>query len=251
MSRQTYTYKINKDKIRDNLLPRLKDEKDNVKSFSNYIFNKINPDRYPPFDPLEIIETLQGSHIDYYSVTAWGLVFDWIWDNHYSEDGFDSLLDHLGFESIYELYTKDKCWVYVNQIHEFENMNDLDHVYHGTYFLYTSDFFKHYLNYLLILLGKISVDAQYKGRRAYFSETELPLNDNDIDDILDEQTNQALIWIREDNEREDMIEGKESNYGRSRDRMHYYVAPEMFFHIKELQETLRHYDGNIFIYDSQ
>ena len=254
MSRQTYTYKINKGKIRDNLLPILKDEKNNVKSFSNYIFNKINPnrkqtnitwntDRYIPIELSKIIETLQGSHIDY-PATAWRLAFDWIWDTHFSEDEFDSFLDHLGFELIYELDTKDECWVYINQLCEFENMNGINY-YDLEYSLYPSDFFKRYLNYLLILLKKISVDVQYKGHRTYYSENELSLNDNDIDDILEEQTNQALMWIRKENE-EDV-----SDYRRSINRRHYYVAPEMFFQIKELQETLRHYDGNIFIHDSQ
>jgi len=238
MSRQTYTYKINRDKIRDNLLPRLEEEKNNLKSFST------------PIEPLKIIEALQNSHTDF-SVTAWRSALDWIFDNYCLEDEFDSSLDHLGFELSYELCTKDKCWVYVSQMAEFRDMNGFDYVYDGTYFLYPNDFFKRYLNYLLILLKKISLDAQYTGFRVLYSENEFCLNDNDIDDILDEQTNRALSWIRQENEREDMIAGKESNYGRSRDRMHYYVAPEMFFQIKELQETLRHYDGNIFIYDSQ
>lgn len=259
MSRQTYTYKINLDKIRNNLVPRLKDENDNVKSFSNYILNEVNPKRertnksWKPIEPLKIIETLQGNHIDF-SVTTWRLAFDWISDIHWSEDEFDSLLDHLGFELIYELCTKDKCWVYVNQIFEFEEMNGLDYVYDkydGTYSLYPSDFFKHYLNYLLILLKKISVDVQYKGHRTDYSEDELSLNNNDIDEVLDQQTNQALIWIRQENEEADLIEEKELNYWRPSNRKHYYVAPEMFFQIKELQEELRHYDGNIFIYDSQ
>lgn len=245
MGRETYTYKLNQKKVISNLIPALQDETLGSKSFFNYL--KEDKSRV---GLIETIWDLKYVH-SRVSVVQLGTVLNWIWkayDCEYISD-FEKVYDNFGFELIYELAQKDKCWVYGNQMAVFEDMNEATFNFdsYDGYYFYSYHDYKNYLDYLLLLLKKICSDKHYHNSEQ--EELELP-NDYTKTDVIDHQTNIELVNVRKENQEEDINIANDQNRYRDCTKSHYIVAYEMFYQILEVRELVKDYEGKILIFDN-
>jgi len=265
MGRETYTFKLNEQKISTTLADALQNEKSGGLSFFDYIVKENEGiSKYSSSKQLlnagEIISTLKKEPAKANALCL-GLAMNWLWELEqisykYTED-LVSIFARYGFEQIYELGQKDKCWVYLNQLSAYEDMNDVkEDTYDGQYYLWENDAYKDGLDYLLVLLSKVCLDKDYKIHLGYYRSEEYSkdelnfLTDYKKDERLIEQAESELIEIRTENEEEDLKEDADPNYRRPVTASHYLVASEMFSQIKEVQERIKDYTGKIFILDN-
>ncbi|MFC0512554.1 hypothetical protein ACFFGT_00015 [Mucilaginibacter angelicae] len=268
MGRETYTFRLNEQALSTTLADTLQNELRGNLSFFEYVLREneqlikygwkyINLQQY--LSAGEIITTFRSDPAKA-NVLYLGVAMDWLWESDMIEyssiDRFNSSFAKYGFEQIYELGQKDKCWVYLNQLYTYTDMNDLENkidTYDGHYYLWENDVYKDGLDYLLVLLNKVCLDKDYKFSDGnYYTEKTLNfLNDYKKDRRLIEQAELALIDIRAENEEADLKEEANPNYRRSYTNNHYGVAETMFSQIKEVQKSIKEYSGKIFILDSQ
>jgi len=175
--------------------------------------------------------------------------FDWLWDFFQigNNGGHTQIWSDYGYDLVYELDQKDKCWVYMNQLSSYEVYNgiiedDEKHSFYtsddtGNFHIYENVTYKSALRYLLMLLRKLWQDGPDNTYISYYTPQQLALTTDDFkDDRLEEQTEKELKRRREQSEEKDSYE--------------YNVADHMFFQIKELQQRVQDYEGKIFIWDS-
>jgi|GEM_PF-6122477 len=261
MGRETYTYKINEEKIRTTLFQALQNKEDFSISFSEYLVSESNTFKANFRDVSVMME------FDYIikcfqdveslpSVEHLAIAFDWIWEvNCLSDTGLEEeVYGKYGFEQIYEVGAKDRCWVYLNQMSEFSyhaDMEDEVASYEGHY-LHTNKVYKYSISYLITLLSLLclekSEDANYYGIHnieEFKKNTLIPFHMA----IAEKE----LVYIRENNEeakkKEEEAKKKEEYYRRTPDESHHIVAEQLLYEMLDIRKQIMDYDGWIFIYD--
>jgi hypothetical protein len=175
--------------------------------------------------------------------------FDWLWDFYQIGDngGHTQIWSDYGYDLVYELGQKDKCWVYMSQLvnyeyyigieDDYEKQSSYASDYTGNYHIYENSTYKNALTYLSILLRKLWQDGLESNYKSDYTYEELALTtDYTKDDWLEKQTDKQLQFIREQSENKKSYE--------------YNVAEHMFYQIKEVQQLVKDYEGAIFIWDS-
>jgi len=261
MSRQVYVFTVNPEKARKNLIKEIQNDTKYQTSFKDYIV-KYN------FGLLEFeksnYESITHKIVnDFYAINRYELaaIFYWFFndfntnlsdsENNYYEREIDfyNMLKELGIELVCELDQKDKCWVFMYQLGEYEALNKL-----GLYsdddnwkdYEMNNEQFKEYLDYLLLLLCKIEIEQDPENR-----EVQNLLNEFKANDKLHKMADYSLIEVREENEAENILESENPDHRRSYQRTYYEVAEMMIYFAKELQGKIKDYNGKILIIDSQ
>ncbi len=254
MGRETYTFTLNHQKLSTTLADKLEAELNGDRlPFGKYVeeedskLNDYHREMYNRTKPLtadEIIHVLR-TEPKRADILHLSIPFSWLWDFYHLGDTGDDVETWLnyGYEIIYELGQKDKCWVYVCQLGSYNFCNGINFgnenysCYDGDYHLYESSVYNDAIKYLLILLRKLWQDGPDSRYMSQYDPQKLALATDDIkDDKLEQQASQELKKLRERNPEKDSWE--------------YKVPETMFPQIKEVQQTLQTYEGKIFIWDN-
>ncbi len=257
MGRETYTFKLNHQKLSTTLADKLEAELHGRLPFVDYVakaeseltdYDRKIFNRTQPLTAEEIINVLRTDP-ERADLLHLSVPFDWLWMFYQLGDTGNDIETWLnyGYEIVYELGQKDKCWVYMNQLYKYESYNNIIFDWNkrsfystdsiGDYNLYKNSVYKDALNYLLLLLRKLWQDCPDSKYISSYSSQQLALITDDFkDDRLEQQTDQELQSQREQSEEKDSYE--------------YGVSETMFFHIKKVQQLVQDYDGKIFIWDS-
>jgi hypothetical protein len=265
MSRQTYTFKINEEKIRDTLCSALQNEEDFLPSFSEYLVNEEKTFKSNSHDVSDImrydyvVECFRNVEFPP-KVEHLAAAFDWIWevyDLSYN-DVQEDVWDKYGFELIYDVGAKDRCWVYLNQMYKFSVHADMEDeiTHYEAHYLYTNKVYKYSTSYLITLLSLLclenSQDVEHwknydvEEIKGFKKNTETPFYVN----IAEKE----LIYIRENNEiaKKKQEEGGSTGkgYRRDPDESHHGVAEHLLYEMLDIRKQIMNYDGWIFIHDS-
>jgi hypothetical protein len=258
MGRETYTFTLNHQKLSTTLADKLEAELHEGRlPFGDYVVKAESElddyhhkiyNRTQPLTAEEIINVLR-TEPERADILHLSVPFNWLWMFYQLGDTGDDIETWLnyGYEIVYELLQKDKCWVYKNQLYKYESYNNIifdrekrssystESI--GDYDLYDNLVYKNAMNYLLMLLRKLWQDGPNSQYISYYTPQQLALPTDDVrDNRLEEQTEKELQRQREHSEEKDSHE--------------YNVAETMFFQIKEVQQRVQDYDGKIFIWDS-
>jgi len=257
MGRETYTFTLNHQKLSTTLADKLEAEMHGEVPFGDYVakaeleLDEYVRERFNRIQPLtaeEIIHVLrtEPERADLLHLTV---PFDWLWDFFQigNNGGHTQIWSDYGYDLVYELRQKDKCWVYMHQLgnyeyyigieDDYEKQSSYASNYTGNYHIYENSTYKNALKYLLMLLRKLWQDGRYSKDMSHYTYEELALaTDHTKDDRLEKDTDKQLQILREQSENKQSHE--------------YNVADHMFFQIKEVQQLVQGYEGTIFIWDS-
>ncbi|MEN2413188.1 hypothetical protein [Flavobacterium mesophilum] len=265
MSRETYVFIIDSKKAKEKLIPEIENNTNYNITLKEFIedSNKRESIR----NQISYEKIIKKISTDFNEITTKELaeIFFWLlnleikvnhserkmfYDNEYD---FYNNLKELGIELVYEMAQKDRCWVFMYQLGQYESLNKLG--------LYSDDDdwqdyeisnlqFKEYLDYLLLLLSKIEIENQNP-----ITEVSAVLNTFSNNEKLNKHVDYSLEEIRNENKVEDEkkreIESQNLIYRGSYQCSYYYLAETMFEQISELKEKLKNYNGKILVIDSQ
>ncbi len=258
MGRETYTFKLNHQKLSTTLADKLEAElyggrlpfvdyvakaESELTDYDRKIFNRTQP-----LTAEEIINVLR-TEPEQASILHLGVPFAWLWMFYRLGDTGNDIETWLnyGYEVVYELVQKDKCWVYGNQLYKYESYNNIISDWNkrsfystdsiGDYHIYDNGVYKDALNYLLMLLRKLWQDGPDSEYISSYTPQQLVLVTDDVkDDRLEQQTDEELQSQREQSEDKASYE--------------YRVPESMFLELQEVQQRLLNYEGRLFIWDS-
>ncbi|WP_342644730.1 hypothetical protein [Mucilaginibacter sp. CSA2-8R] len=254
MGRSTFTFTLNHQKLSTTLADKLEAELHGRLPFDKYVedavfklprFDWQTYNRTGPVTAREIINVLR-TEPKRADILCINIPFDWLLDLYDCDtDGYEQTWSDYGYDVLYELNQRDKCWVYGNQLgnHTWFNGMEDDYVksclYHndsGSIYLYENHFFKEALSYLLILLRKLWQDGDDKNDMSYYSSDRLALaTDHVKNDHLEQQADEEFLSLQAKSPGKDSYE--------------YIVAPFLFIDLKEVQQKVQNYKGSIFIWD--
>ncbi len=258
MGRETFTFTLNHPKLSTTLADKLEAELHGGRlPFDKYVEEAVY--RLPRFDwqtynrtgPVtgrEIIDVLR-TEPERADILCLGIPFRWLWDYYDlgNSDGREQIWPDCGYEMLYELWQKDKCWVYGNQLNNYIWFIGMEDDYEkycsyssdiGYFHNYENHFYKESLSYLLILLRKLWQDGDDKNDMSYYTAERLALATDEVkDDRLEQQADEELLRLQAESPEKDSYE--------------YIVAPYLFIDLKEVQKLLQNYNGSIFIWDNQ
>lgn len=257
MGRETYTFTLNHQKLSTTLADKLEAElhggrlpfvdyvakvESELTDYDRKIFNRTQP-----LTAEEIVDVLR-TEPERADILHLSVPFDWLWDFYQIGDnvGHEKWWSDYGYEIVYEITQKHKCWVYGNQLYNHRSYNSIEdkelYSYFATdticyYHLYDNLVYKDALKYLLMLLRKLWQDGPDSEYISSYTPQQLALVTDDVkDDRLEQQTDEELQSQREQSEDKASYE--------------YRVPESMFLELQEVQQRLLNYDGKIFIWDS-
>lgn len=258
MGRETYTFTLNHQKLSTTLADKLEAELHGDRlPFDNYVakveselddYHREMYNRNQPLTADEIIRVLR-TEPEGADVLQLNAPFDWLRDFYEigTNGGHEQIWFDYGFEMVYEVDNKYECWVYMNQLSNFESYNGLEddfekHSFYssddtGNFHIYENSTYKDAIRYMLIILRKLWQDGPNSEYMSRYTPQELALATDIVkDDRLEKQADDELQDQRDRCAKKDSRE--------------YIVAADLFFEIKKLQQRVQDYDGKIFIWDS-
>ena len=261
MSREVYVFTVCPEKAKKNLIKEIQNDTKYQTPFKDYVAK--HNFGLPEFEKSNYESITNKVVNDFNAINRYELeaIFYWFFNDFntnlsgseksYSEREIDfyNMLKTLGIELVCELDQKDKCWVFMYQLGEYEAQNKL-----GLYsdddnwkdYEISNEQFKEYLNYLLLLLCKIEIEQDPQN-----IEVQNLLDEFKTNDKLHKLADYSLIEIREENEAENILESENPDHRRSYQRTYYGVAEMMIYFVKEVQGKIKDYNGKILIIDSK
>ncbi len=257
MGRETFTFTLNHPKLSTTLADKLEAELHGDRlPFGKYVeeamyklpgFDWQTYNRTGPVTAREIIDVLRAEP-ERADILCLNIPFEWLWDFYYCDKGgYEYIWSVYGYDVLYELWQKDKCWVYVNQLNNHLCWNGMEDDYEkccsfssdlGNFDDYDNRTYKEALSYLLILLRKLWQDNENSHWMSYYTSDRLALATDDVkNEHLEQQAHEEFLELQAESPEKDSYE--------------YIVADGLFIELKEVQQKLQDYKGSIFIWDNQ